>query len=148
MSSARFAQCYLCSLEVLRWGYGGAMGSIRTCKRLRPARMARAAGRVAWLSGEPGWGEKGHRKPQSRQGARSEVRSGCGGLIPFADDNQWIGWQTPHRRSATLSPSDGERDGVRGVWRILPFVIGNWSDTSEASPEPHRSPTVVPLSRG
>src|ERR1035441_6035949 len=30
------------------------------------------------------------------------------------------------RPSATLSPSDGERDGVRGVWCIPPFLIGNW----------------------
>src|ERR1022692_730333 len=30
--------------------------------------------------------------------------------------------------SATLSPSDGERDGVRGVWSIPPLVFGNWSE--------------------
>src|ERR1035438_6980763 len=32
------------------------------------------------------------------------------------------------RPSATLSPSDGERDGVRGVWSIPPLVFGNWSE--------------------
>src|ERR1019366_1643073 len=30
------------------------------------------------------------------------------------------------RPSATLSPSDGERDGVRGVQIIPPLLFGNW----------------------
>jgi hypothetical protein len=30
------------------------------------------------------------------------------------------------RPLATLSPSDGERDGVRGIWCIPPLLIGNW----------------------
>ena len=30
------------------------------------------------------------------------------------------------RPSATLSPSDGERDGVRGVRVIQPILFGKW----------------------
>src|ERR1017187_10987397 len=44
------------------------------------------------------------------------------------------------RPSALLSPSDGERDGVRGVWSIPPFVFGNWDETCPArreKPRPH-----------
>src|ERR1017187_10631603 len=44
------------------------------------------------------------------------------------------------RPSAPLSPSDGERDGVRGVWSIPPFVFGNWDETCPArreKPRPH-----------
>ena len=49
-----------------------------------------------------------------------------GGLIPFANENRWIKRQPLTRPSATLSPSDGERDGVRGVRVIQPILFGKW----------------------
>ena len=38
------------------------------------------------------------------------------------------------RPPATLPPSDGERDGVRGVWSIPPFVFAKWYKMSQGLP--------------
>src|ERR1035441_1017696 len=38
------------------------------------------------------------------------------------------------RPSATLSPSDGERDGVRGDWSIPPLLFGNWFKWARGGP--------------
>ena len=45
-------------------------------------------------------------------------------LIPFPNENRWMKRQSLTRPSATLAPSDGERDGVRGVRRFHRLSCG------------------------
>src|SRR5208282_1795561 len=52
-------------------------GKIRACKREWAARMARAAGQVAWLFGEPDRGVESHRDAGTRQRVRAEAWSGA-----------------------------------------------------------------------
>ena len=52
---------------------GETTGSMRACKRESATGMARAAGRVAWLFGEPDRGVEGHRDAATRQGARAKA---------------------------------------------------------------------------
>jgi len=56
---------------------GETPGRIRACKREWTARMARAAGQVAWLPREASWVPMGHRDAENRQTARAEARSGA-----------------------------------------------------------------------
>jgi hypothetical protein len=66
-----------CTSDPYQWYYGEAPGRLRACKREWAAIMARTAGRMAWIFGEPRWGLVGHRDTENRQRARAEAWSGA-----------------------------------------------------------------------
>jgi hypothetical protein len=53
--------------------------------------------------------------------------------MPITNDNGGLASQPLTRLSATPSPSDGERDGVRGFRMIGPFLMGKWYELNEGS---------------